>query len=154
MEIEIKLIDLKGESPASVIDDMGGYLETLGLVNHDYILALQDREKNFPTGLRVNNSIAVAIPHAREGTINSSVICVGLPLRKVRFRLMDNPDEDSVVDVVMVMAIRKPEEHLQILKKLVGAIQSTEFIGFVNARDKEGIMTLLESITAKGESGS
>ncbi|WP_203247288.1 PTS sugar transporter subunit IIA [Sporosarcina beigongshangi] len=118
---DLVILDLRAIDREDVLMKVGGRLTDRGFVNGDFINAIIKRERDFPTGIKIQ-SIGIAIPHADTEYVNQASIIVGVLSEPVVFQQMVS-DEDIAVNIVFMLAIKKPEQQLTMLQKLVDIIQ-------------------------------
>jgi PTS system galactitol-specific IIA component len=96
----------------------------------------------YPTGLP-SQGVAVAIPHADPVHVNQSAIALATLQKPVSFSMMGNPQETLGVKIVMLLAIQKPDEHLELLKNLMGMLQNGALLlRIAEATSKEEVVEL------------
>lgn len=103
------------------------YLKERGYVTDEFEGALNEREKEFPTGLPTDPS--VAIPHT-DGTYvkKDTILCIRNDV-KIPFNEMGGDEEDFVYpQVFFMLALSDGKEHLEQLQNLVEKIQSGNLI--------------------------
>ncbi|MDN6640421.1 MAG: PTS sugar transporter subunit IIA [Tetragenococcus sp.] len=103
------------------------YLEERGYVTNEFEGALNEREKEFPTGLPTEPS--VAIPHT-DGTYvkKNTILCI-LNDTKIAFNEMGGDEEDYVYpQVFFLLALSDGKEHLEQLQNLVEKLQSGNLV--------------------------
>lgn len=94
------------------------------LVDDDFCRACLEREKEFPTGL--DTELGVAIPHTTADHVHENAICVLRLKQPVKFRRMDDPDEETEAHFVFNLAVRDPDQQLNILRAIVRLVQDGE----------------------------
>ena len=115
---------LQAENAHEVIAKLGGILKEAGYVNEAYVQAVQDRELSFPTGIALAGA-AIAIPHASpQGNVAKDGIAVAKLSDKVEFHSMEDPDEVVKADMAFMLAVKAPEQHLNVLNALFTAFQN------------------------------
>lgn len=103
------------------------YLEKGGYVTSEFEKALTNREKEFPTGLPTEPS--VAIPHT-DGTYvkKDTILCIRNDT-KIAFNEMGGDEEDFVYpQVFFMLALSDGKEHLEQLQNLIEKIQSGDLV--------------------------
>jgi len=126
-------------------DDAYKYILRGGYVSDEFEEALVDREKEFPTGLPTEPS--VAIPHT-DGTYvkKDTVLCI-LNEHKIAFNEMGGDEEDYVYpQVFFMLALSDGKEHLEQLQNLIEKIQSGDLITrSIQANNLEEFQQAVES---------
>lgn len=103
------------------------YLVTNNYVYPEFEVALNIREKEFPTGLPIVPS--VAIPHT-DGTFvkNNALVCI-VNQYEIVFNEMGGDEEDVVLPKVFFMLVLKEGgTHLDQLQNLIEKIQGSELV--------------------------
>lgn len=113
------------------ISTMGELAKKQGLVNEEYLPAILEREKKFPTGLEL--PICIAIPHIDTG-VNRSFVSITTLERPVSFYNMDGSGTEVEARIVFVFGIMDPKDQLAILRKFAASFA-----------DKEKIQPLLDA---------
>lgn len=117
VENEYLVIHGEAQNNEEAIMLCGRALYEAGLVKETFAEKCVCREKLYPTGLPTE--IPVAIPHCKDDGIKVNSVCF-LKLKKpVIFYRMDDDMEKVETDMVFNLAIKNPEEHLQVLKNLM-----------------------------------
>lgn len=131
MDIDKKLIFLDKEfnSQNELFDFMADVL-----IDNEYVLAeyrekIKEREKAFPTGLKLKN-INVAIPHADPKFTKAAKLIVIRLKNKIEF-INAEDDTNILVDLVLGLTFENSEKHVEELMKM------SEF--FKNENDLEKI---------------
>lgn len=96
-----------------------------GYVKKEFLEALIAREKEFPTGIHLED-YGVALPHTDPEYVNKTGIAIITLKNGVEFRRMDDSTKTVSVDIVFGLAIKNPEQHLNILQHIIDFIQEKE----------------------------
>ncbi|MDF2678972.1 MAG: putative IIA-like nitrogen-regulatory protein PtsN [Brevibacillus sp.] len=108
---------------SELLNQLGGMLIQTGAVSVEYIKAVCEREKDFPTGL-YTGEVNVAIPHADPGHhVMKPTIALGVVRKGVPFRNMADPTADIPVQLVFLLAPERGETQLVILEQIMNLIQ-------------------------------
>lgn len=102
----------------SVLRHLAGLLEQRGCVDAVYADKIVEREASYPTGIQFAD-ISIALPHGDAAYVQSSAIAVGKCGGRPLFRSMEDPDKEIPVDLVVLLAVRNPDEHLMVLNNLM-----------------------------------
>lgn len=120
---EIVLLNFDGNSKEEALRVLSDYFIKYGLVTSDFYEGIISRESNFPTGLFVNGT-GVAIPHTdSEKVIHPQIGFMSLK-KPVKFRDMANKDNEIDVSLIFMLALKKSDEQLSMLQKLVDLFQN------------------------------
>lgn len=133
------------ESAEDTIRRMGEVLISAHCVTADYIDAALSREEDFPTGIQLHNA-GIAIPHAtpEENVLRSGIAVVKL-LSPVDFHSMENPEDTVAANLVLFLALKDQQLHLEILKKLFLSLQKPELVQkLIDSRDGKSLLEVLQ----------
>lgn len=115
--------DVVAGSDTELLTLLGTKAVELGWAKPGYGGALVEREAAFPTGIQLP-TCGVAIPHAdREWTVVPAILGASLK-EPVLFRNMEDPSAQVAVNLVVLMLIARPADHLRVLQRLVDLFQS------------------------------
>ena len=110
-----------------LFEDLGGEILANGYGTTLFIEKLKEREGIFPTGLNLG-SYGVAIPHTDPEYITSQFISVATLSQPVDFKAMDNIEMDVPVRLVFILGLKKAENQLLVLQKLMQVIQDPKLV--------------------------
>lgn len=128
----------------SYYQEICGHLLKEGKIDQKYLESIEEREKQFPTGLNVGN-ICVAIPHTDYQHSKTTQLVITTLKTPINFRQMDNPDKICPVSIVIQILFDTPKKQLVLLKELMKMIQNQSFLESVKkASDKDTIMNLFK----------
>ena len=136
---------LEAETNYEVLDCLSNLLYENGYVKESYKQAVKDREKDFPTGLLIEDGFGIAIPHADREHVNRIGMAVATLDDPVIFNQMGGEAEDKVpVSLVCMLAIDDPKQHMDTLANLMELFSDHDMLEQIkNCSDKEKIMKLL-----------
>lgn len=121
-------LNINANNNINAIEQIGKMLYDNKYIDSSYIQSVVEREQIFPTGLILPNA-GIAIPHASP---NNNVFKNGIAAARlnkpVKFRSMENPDEEIDVNMIFMLALSSSNEHLDILKKLFCVFQNQNLI--------------------------
>ncbi len=122
---------------------IGADLEEAGMVRPTFAAALTRREATYPTGLPVSDG--VAIPHTDAEHVICDTIAVATLATPMSFRPMGGVEDGTLqVSTVFVLALSNPDEHVDILPRIVRSIQRPEFLASLRGTtDTEEIAALV-----------
>lgn len=144
LDTDLIFLDLDVSSSDEVMEIVGGKLTKNGYCKEDYVEALKEREKDFPTGIDTG-SIGIAIPHTAVEYVNKGKIAIARLRKPVPFRQMGNDDEMVSVKLVFMLAVNDPHKHLPKLQEIVGVIQDeTTLRKLLNAREQKEIIEVMK----------
>jgi PTS system galactitol-specific IIA component len=138
-------VNLQARDWEGVLREMGTTLFEQGYVRDTYIKGLIDRETEFPTGI-ATGSIGVAIPHTEASHVIKTTVAVAVLDKSVPFSLMGSEEGSVDVDIVFMLAVNNPDNHLLFLQRLMGIFQKEEvLLGIKNADKPEVIAEILNN---------
>lgn len=122
-----KSIDLECELETNheVLKYLVSLLEKQGFVDSRYTTVVMEREDNYPTGLEFPK-ICIALPHGDPKFVKEASIAIARCKNRVDFKSMENPEDSISVDIVVLLAVKEPERHLQVLSNLVNLFMIEE----------------------------
>ena len=123
-----KYLGIQGTANSSeeAITLCGEALHKAGIVGEDFGKACVEREKDYPTGLPTE--IPTAIPHAKVEGIKENAICLLKLESPVVFRRLDDDTEQVETDLIFNLAIKDPNEHLQVLQRMMEFLNNKEVL--------------------------
>lgn len=141
--MEFRSYTVKGprEAALSYIADK---LTELGYVKEDYKQSLLEREKNFPTGIYLPDSVNVAIPHTETHLVNQDLFVIGVPEEPIIFNQIDEPEKELPIDIIFLFAIKNPDEYLSVLASLTENLSNEELLEYIKHLDLEKIEEFLK----------
>ena len=131
-------VSLSGENDKEILGQMADVMFQEGYVNEGFHNAIIRREENFPTGLPTGE-INVAIPHTDPEYVNRPAVCLGILDSPVKFNVMGMENETVLVSVLFMLAIKKKEDQLGLLQKLIATCQDQEMLKVIQSGDKKKI---------------
>lgn len=130
---DLVCINLYAENWEEVLDELSHRLLAQGVVRDTFVEAVKQRERQYPTGLPTQE-VGVAIPHADPQHVLVPAAALATLVKPVRFRLMENPEEEVDVELVIMLAVRDTKEHVGVLQRLVDAFQAPGFLRKLKAQ--------------------
>ena len=136
--------DLDFSTADEALEYLAGELHQQGLGVEDYVDAVLAREKEYPTGLPAK--INVAIPHTDSKYVNEPSVAVGILNQPVQFKSMENPDNILDVQIIMMLAIKDPNNQIEFLQSVISLIQDESALeDILSSGDKNKIKEILEN---------
>lgn len=131
-----------------VVTILANMLLNKGVVKESFLQRIIERERVFPTGLRLKGDIDVALPHADVEHCISKGLAVGVLETPVKFHEMaSDPKGENLVDakIVMVFATEEADKVVSILGKLVNDVFMKPDVvrSIYKAKDEEEIARIL-----------
>lgn len=122
LEESLIFVHLNCADAEKALEIMGSSMQKAGYVKPDYVQALIERERKFPTGLDMQG-IGVAIPHTDAEYVKRSGIAVAALKNPVYFEQMGEEHKEILVDLIFLLAVQCGNEHLEWLKCVLHMIQ-------------------------------
>lgn len=141
-------VSLSGETDKDVLGQMANAMFEKGYVNEKFHDAIIKREENFPTGLPTGE-INVAIPHTDPEYVNKPAVCLGILNQPVKFNVMGMENEKVEVTILFMLAIKKKEEQLGLLQKLIATCQNQEMLKIIKSGDQTKIDEMLGELISE-----
>lgn len=143
---ELILPELEATDRIGAIQAIGQQMEHKGYINDKYTPSVIEREKDFPTGLKLV-SAGIAIPHATPmGNVLENGIAVARLKKPVIFHLMEDPDSTVEADLIFLLALKDSGQHLDILKQLFVTFQDDTIVrGLMTCQGPKEILHILRS---------
>lgn len=125
-------VDMRPASRTEALKTLVGQLQKLGYVNDKYLEQVIQREVEFPTGLAFEH-ITVALPHANPEDVHQSACVIGRCLTPVPFGSMEAPEKELPVELICVLALNNPDDHLALLSQLMKLFSDDEQVRAIRA---------------------
>ncbi|MDY3006364.1 PTS sugar transporter subunit IIA, partial [Anaerococcus porci] len=91
--------------------------------------------------------IKVAIPHTDPKHVKSAAIAVATLSNKVKFKNMEDPNENIGVDLVFMLAVADPKSQVPLLVKLMSIFSDKELLKKIkNSKSGNEIKEELENL--------
>lgn len=137
------VLDLDAANTTDVLLRLADQLQRHEYVKETYSESVVAREERFPTGL-VTNGVGVAIPHTDCEHVRHPGVSVGVLARPVEFKAMGNPDDLVPVGIVFMLAIKNPDDQIELLQKLMEIIQDEAVLLTIKeSRDPSQVVDIL-----------
>ncbi len=118
---ELVFLDVEASSTEDLFTSIVPEFENMGYVNDEYLEALLEREKVFPTGLPTV-PYCVAIPHTDSKYVLKSGIGVVKPKETIRFKEMGSVDGEVDAKYVFFLIIENGSDHIESLQTLINFV--------------------------------
>lgn len=114
-----------------------------GYVEETYYEALMERERKYPTGLRLS-VCDIAIPHVTPEYVIHTGIAVAILRKTVKFQCVDDPKLTANVRIIFNIALDREGKQVEVLQKLVEFISDqTVLAGLLSAKSPAEIVKLV-----------
>ena len=112
LNVNLIKLELTSKTKEDVIIEMATILDENGkLLDKDkYVKAVQDREKEFSTGI----GMGIAIPHGKSSGVKEAALVFGRSVNGIDYQSMD----DELANIFFLIAVpeESSDEHLKILR--------------------------------------
>ena len=140
--ISFVCMDLKADSAEQAIHALCVKLVESGAVDPRYEAEVLKREGEYPTGLPTAG-YPLAMPHAANTYVKHSAIAVGRLESPVSFASMAMDGEMLAVRLVFLLAIKDPNQQLDLLQNLVMVIQQETLLREMEKADSSEALACL-----------
>jgi len=147
LTIKVKL-GVKKNNKDKVLKELTQLLVDSGNVKPSYVKAIIAREKEYPTGLRLDGGINVALAHADINYVHKSGFALAILKKPIDFNEMGNPGGVVPVHIIFVMAAINPQSIMGFLEKLTEKVFMNKKImqQIYTAKEEAGVKDLLEKL--------
>ncbi|NNU78569.1 PTS sugar transporter subunit IIA [Clostridium estertheticum] len=141
LNVNLIKLELTSKTKEDVIIEMATILDENGkLLDKDkYVKAVQDREKEFSTGI----GMGIAIPHGKSSGVKEAALVFGRSVNGIDYQSMD----DELANIFFLIAVpeESSDEHLKILSQISRKLMHKDLReSLMKAISPEEIITLLE----------
>lgn len=138
-------------SSDELFEEIGGEIFARGYGTVQFVEKLKEREENFPTGLNLGN-YGVAIPHTDPEFVTQQFISVATLNEPVTFKSMENIDVEVPVRLVFILGLKKAENQLVVLQKLMKVIQNETLVNrIMKEKNINELLLALEKTQIEGD---
>lgn len=116
---EVILFDQNLKTQDEIFETLNQELLSKDIVNDSFLGAIQEREKKFPTGLKLESGFGVAIPHTDPEFIKENQIGFMSLRSPVQFRQMGSDTEKVEVNMVFMLCLKEAHQQLDMLQNLM-----------------------------------
>ena len=119
-EISENCVDLAlpGGDREEVLRHLTSLLAGQDFVDPVYAEKILEREAACPTGLAFPH-MTIAIPHGDPAFVKHASVAIGRCSTPTVFYSMEDPDQPLQVDLVVLLAVKDPDDHLAVLNNLM-----------------------------------
>lgn len=140
---------LDTQSKKEAFEQMTSSLYEHGFVKETYLQAVSEREELYPTGL-LAAEWGIAIPHTDHIHVNKPVIALAVLKEPITFLQMGTDDMEVDVNIIFMLAIKKPESQLRVLQMVTEIIQDREILEKLKkSSSKQQIISIIEQFFNK-----
>ncbi|KQL52957.1 hypothetical protein AN964_05155 [Heyndrickxia shackletonii] len=143
---KITFFDLVVNNRDEVLKKMADKLYEAELVDASFYNGILNREEVFPTGLSAV-PCGIAIPHTDADKVIIPQIAFASLRKPVKFKQMGNQAEDVEVSLIFMLALKKAEEQISMLQKLMDIFQDQALLSeFTCCKTQEEFEVLLSRV--------
>ena len=126
-DAKIALFHQKAEGKEAALKLLADELIKSGVAKDSFYDGIITREKNFATGLTLNN-MCVAIPHTDPEHVNRTQIAFMSLTEPVDFIEMGTDDKVIPVTMMFMLALKEAHQQLDMLMKLMDVFQNDDLM--------------------------
>ena len=150
-DAKIALFHQKAKDKEEALKILADEFINSGVAKETFYDGLITREKNFATGLTLNN-MCVAIPHTDPEHVNRTQVGFMSLNEPVEFIEMGTDDKVIPVTMMFMLALKEAHQQLDMLMKLMDVFQNDELMDKFKAVDNyEDYYRLIEEAGLKLE---
>lgn len=143
-DLFVKNLSENIENQNSLFETFGKILINKNYVDSNYIEAIKEREKSYPTGISTLN-YAVAIPHVDVKYAKVNTIFVATSKNGIEFEDAEE-DRNLKVKIVFGIIIKDHDSHIDFLIQISNLIQNESLLDSIyNAKDSKNIKDIIEN---------
>ncbi|BAK95213.1 PTS sugar transporter subunit IIA [Tetragenococcus halophilus] len=143
---ELVFLDIESPNANELFKIIADELQNKGFVNEKYHDGLINREKDFPTGLQLED-YSVSIPHTDPETVKKDFIAIVRPRSPIMFSLMEDNDKKTPVDLCFFIGLRDGKKSPLALMELISLIQNHKLIlSILNEKNREKIIEKIQEV--------
>ena len=146
---------LKARDRNDAIIQLNQRLLAKGYVKETHLAEVLKREESFPTGLRLEGGVNVALPHCDAEHTNEMALAIGILDQEVGFRQMGSAPESSdivPVKVVFLLACNDKKLLLPYLQKFTRMFRQKDLIKRIS--ESQGCTEVEEAVSGFLEKGN
>ncbi|BCU81329.1 PTS galactitol transporter subunit IIA [Polycladomyces abyssicola] len=148
---ELIFTDVVYADREDLLEKISRYLWEKGFVKESFREAILERERKYPTGLRILPH-HVAIPHIDPEHIKTPFIAMVRPKQSIEFIEMATHDQVIDARLVFVLGLKQSADQVELLQSLIELFMKQKVMDqLLKEHDVEVIMSSLEkNLSAKG----
>lgn len=113
-------------------------------ITREYIDACVNRERDFPTGLALEDGRGVAIPHGNSKFVLKNAISIVRVPGGVSFGRMEDKKKKVPCELLFNLALTSGEQHILILRRLVSLFQDMSFIDYCLNNNAQNVQVYVQ----------
>jgi len=148
---ELVYLDLEKNDREMILTTMAENLYKEDIVNENFVKAILDREKAYPTGL-LCEEVGVAIPHADSEYVKRQAISIARLKEPVEFIQMGTDDQKVAVSLIFMLAIKQEKEQVHLLSSLMSIFLEKEYLKrLIECESKEELISSFNALINRKE---
>lgn len=142
---ELVFLDYSFRDQHEFFQKISSFLYERGYVKSSFYKAISQREKKYPTGLRIE-PFHVAIPHTDPSNIVRPFIAVVRPDHTIQFNEMGMGNGKIEAKFLLVLGLNKGEGQAELLSKLVNLFSNREVMNrLMKEKNEKQIIQLMKA---------
>lgn len=139
---------LEASDQVDALEQLADMLYEQGCVTASYKEAVQLREQQFPTALAYPH-VGVALPHTDAVHTRQAAVLCARCTPPVMMHAMDDATQLVPVELICMLAIDDPSQHLEVLARLLAGMgDPTVCTKLLNATHEQEFLAQLQSLLA------
>ena len=153
-EKDLVFRDLEFSTNIEALNFLSSKLYEKGYVKKEYQKAILERENEYPTALP-SVDVKIAIPHATPALVNKAALAIGILKNPVEFNSMGDKNIKLNVQIIIMLALKDPHGHIEMLQKIVKLIKNPEVLkAIIQASSIDEVINNLKPHLIKNKSTS
>lgn len=137
-------IKLSVENVDDLFEKLNCLLLNNNYVNGDFLKAVKEREKNFPTGIE-NREHNIALPHVDSKYVNENALIICSLTKPIQFKKMDDNSKSIEVSLVFMLLISDLKLHIKAISDLTKVWSNKRIMAQIGlSNSKEDVLELLK----------
>lgn len=138
------LFNVEAKNREELLTKLSHLLYERGYVKESYLVAVQERENKYPTGLPTK-MIRIAVPHTGIEHVKKSGILVAFLKEPIVFKDMGNGVDDIPVELVFMLSISAPKDQLLVLQQIIDLFSNDKALTAIKAvRDAKSFIQVIK----------
>ncbi|WP_346683779.1 PTS sugar transporter subunit IIA [Anaerostipes butyraticus] len=139
------ILNLEAKDKESAMQALYKTLYQAGKVKESFLKGVMDREKVFPTGLKIGD-FGIAIPHTDPEHVKEAGIAIATLKNPVEFECMDNPDTKIEAGIIFMLALENGHNHVEVISQIVKMFQNQAVLeALQKAETNQEVMGIVKS---------
>lgn len=136
---------VEAENRTQLLTNLSEILFQRGYVKESFLHAVLEREAQYPTGLPTQ-MIKIAVPHTDIQHVNKAGILIASLKEPIMFKDMGNGVDDIPVELVFMLSINAPKEHVLVLQQIIGLFCDDKVLSQIKAaQNPKALLSIIGS---------